>query len=72
MICLTSDNSGYAVHLNICLSEACQFNISGRYEVPGLGLKDATFVEGLCAVRDYYARKLASRADSSSEVPAAA
>ncbi|OAQ20026.1 hypothetical protein [Thermosulfurimonas dismutans] len=58
--------------LNICLSEARRLNIPGRYEVPELGLKDATFVEVLRAVRDYYARKLASRANSSSEVPAAA
>jgi hypothetical protein len=45
--------------------------IPGHYEVPELGLKDATFVEVLEAVRDYYARKLACRSDSS-KIPAAA
>ena len=53
------------------ISEARRLNIPGRYEVPELGLKDATFVEVLEAVRDYYARKLACRSDSS-KIPAAA
>ncbi len=64
--------TGSGLHpLNYYIREARRLNIPGRYEVPELGLKDATFVEVLEAVRDYYARKLASRSDSSSEVPAA-
>ena len=42
--------------------------IPGRYDVPELGLKDATFVEVLEAIRDYYARKFGKK----SETPAAA
>lgn len=41
--------------LNIYIQEARRLNIPGRYDVPELGLKDATFVEVLEAIRDYYA-----------------
>ncbi len=50
------------------LQEARRLNIPGRYDVPELGLKDATFVEVLEAIRDYYARKFGKK----SETPAAA
>ena len=47
--------------------------IPGRYDVPELGLENATFVEVLEAVRDYFARKFKHYSSrDSSEVPAAA
>ena len=46
--------------LNIYIQEARRLNIPGRYDVLELGLKDATFVEVLEAVRDYSAARFSS------------
>ncbi len=43
--------------LEVELSFFKKQHISGRYEVPELGLKNATFVEVLEAIRNYYAQK---------------
>jgi len=59
--------------LDIYIQEARRLNIPGRYDVPELGLKDATFVEVLEAIRDYYARKFKQKTTQESpELPAAA
>ena len=47
------------------IQEARRLNIPGRYDVPELGLKDATFVEVLEAIRDYYARKFGEESKTS-------
>ncbi len=54
--------------LSYYIQEARRLNIPGRYDVPELGLKDATFVEVLEAVRDYYVRKLVSRSEDFTKV----
>jgi len=59
--------------LDYYIQEARRLNIPGRYDVPELGLKDATFVEVLEAIRNYYARKFKQKiSQESPEIPAAA
>jgi len=59
--------------LNWDIQEARRLNIPGRYDVPELGLKDATFVEVLEAIRDYYTRKFKQKTSQKSpKLPAAA
>ena len=43
--------------LNSIIQDARRLNIPGRYDVPELGIENATFVEVLEAVRKYYQAK---------------
>ncbi len=43
--------------LSSIIQDARRLNIPGRYDVPELGIKNATFVEVLEAVRKYYQTK---------------